>query len=214
MYFCHCSLTATQPKVPLTTPSSLQSLQPVRKQQVMLPDRRGILWPHHLRVDTVRHIQNIADAEERMEAATMQHQQLVRSSSLGSVPSTSSLHSTTSATSQFSQVSGAGNMWVISENCPDYLFFSCVMFSMVFVAYKVWIKWLEKVILWNVTDWTLFSCFLRDITNQLRQLHQMITMATSQQDVDNIKVEIERLLSKQQQQQCYLSSFPGKGNKK
>ena len=72
----------------------------------MLPDRHGILRPHHLREDTMRTINTLVEAEERMEAAALgQSSTLMPNASLRSVPSTTSLQSMTSAVSQQSHFS-------------------------------------------------------------------------------------------------------------
>ena len=58
-------------------------------------------------------------------------------------------------------------------------------------------------------------CISRDFTESLQRLYQMITVAQNQQDVDRIRIEIERLLSqgqKQQSQQNYGWSLSGEGN--
>ena len=99
------SLTISQQTLALAAPSSFQSLNPNCKQQVMLPDSRGILRPHHVRADTVQHFHSLVAAEEQMEAASFAQSTLMPSASLGSVPSTSSLQSSTSTASHFSQAS-------------------------------------------------------------------------------------------------------------
>ena len=105
MLFVLNSMVTTQPKQPLATAFSLQTVTSSRKQQLMLSDSKGILCPHHIRPDTVQQIQAIVAAEERMDALTASAQpSLMPSTSLGSVPSTSSLHSSTaSVASQQSQ---------------------------------------------------------------------------------------------------------------
>ena len=62
-------LGATQ-RPAMSTPLSLQSLQPVRHQQVMVPDARGILRPKHVRVETVQHINSLIEADEMMDATS------------------------------------------------------------------------------------------------------------------------------------------------
>ena len=58
----------------------------------------------------------------------------------------------------------------------------------------------------------VFHC--REFTDTLMKLYQMITLATTQQDVDAIKAEIERLLAQRQQQQQFFSPYAGEGNRK
>ena len=105
------------------------------------------------------------------------------------VPSTSSLQSTTSVGSQFSQVSGAQNRYVM-----------CTTKELIFKKHHP--KQVRNQMI----------RYFRELTDTLHQLYQMITMANNQQDVNHIKFEIERLLQQQQQHQSY--SFPGEGNKK
>ena len=92
-----------RPQIPQT--ASLQSLGATRKQQVMLPDQNGILRPHHVRLQTVAQFHSMVHAEQMMEIKS-QPQPAV---SLGSIPSTSSLHSSVASFgshgSQSSQVS-------------------------------------------------------------------------------------------------------------
>ena len=90
--------------------ASLQTLQPLKKKQVMLPDAKGIMHPHHVRPDTVSKIHAIVQAEEMMNALTQKPPATSASvqgaSSLSSIPSTTSLQSSTgSFGSHFSQTS-------------------------------------------------------------------------------------------------------------
>ena len=69
----------------------------------MLPDKNGILRPHHVQEDTVKHFHTVVDAEERMDAVALSQStavpqsRLMPSTSLSSVPSTSSLQSSTAS---------------------------------------------------------------------------------------------------------------------
>ena len=102
----------SQPVLPAAT--SLQSLG-MKKQQVMLPDERGILRPHQVSPYTAQCLNDIVTAEERLFAmgtqqqfhvVPMMSQQIVTKStgsvtsagfsSISSVASIGSQHSTTS----------------------------------------------------------------------------------------------------------------------
>ena len=79
---------STQSRPSVAPALSLQAVQPIKRQQITLPDQRGILKPHHIHADTVKQIQDIVAAEERMETAASSMSN-VPTTSLGSVASTS-----------------------------------------------------------------------------------------------------------------------------
>ena len=101
----------------LPAPSSLQNIQTSR-QQIIVPDSRGVMTEHHLNAAAVQQIQNIVEAEKR-KYDTTRHDITPKAAtpygnipthSLGSVPSTSSLHSSaTYVGSQYSYQSSTGN---------------------------------------------------------------------------------------------------------
>ena len=99
----------------MATPS-LHSLQPIKRQQVMLPNSKGILRPHHLRIETVRHINDIAKAEEKRDylthhiTATLIPQSTISTTSLGSAPSTSSV---------YSSAGSVGSQGSFTSQCSD-----------------------------------------------------------------------------------------------
>ena len=106
--FHFCSLTTGSQflgSANITHPASLQMVQSFNKQQVMLPDRKGILKPHSVMPNTLKQMQSIVKADEAMQAAAVFQQgpsaptqlHAVPTTSLDSLPSTTSLHSSTAS---------------------------------------------------------------------------------------------------------------------
>ena len=99
-----CRIMTQQQKPIVAAPSflSLQTQGP-KKEQVMIPDDRGILRARHVRPDTLRHFKMVIDAEEKMDQMSYQAQQvLMPATSLGSAASGTSVTSASSAGSYFS----------------------------------------------------------------------------------------------------------------
>ena len=54
----------------MATPLSLQSLQPVRRRQVLVPDSAGVLWHRNVHEDTLQHINALISSDEMMDATS------------------------------------------------------------------------------------------------------------------------------------------------
>ena len=115
MIFGFYSVVQTTPTQVLQPQHSLLSLQPTRKKQIMIPDDSGILRPRHCRPDTVKYIQHVVDAEERMDAMSQRLGSQVQSTQTLAMipftpPTTASFASLTSTTSVASATSSGSQM--------------------------------------------------------------------------------------------------------
>ena len=107
MQYFRAVTTAGSTPPTISAPLSLISLQPVKKAPIMIPDDKGILRHHQVRAVTAKYIQDIVDAEKKMDLVT---QGLTMQSQVVPMPSpTQSAASLTSAPSTSSGISvGSG----------------------------------------------------------------------------------------------------------
>ena len=67
LYFASSAMGAI-PKSTIASTSSLQNIRPVNKVQIMLPDNKGILRHHYVKVATCDQFKSVVSAEEIIEA--------------------------------------------------------------------------------------------------------------------------------------------------